>query len=577
MLLILRYFKRHWYLAAAAPLLMGLEVLMDLQLPLIMARIVDDGIARGEMDTVLRLGRNLLLFTAAAFVGGAGCTVFSSLASTRLGADLREDLFRKIMGLSHKNLDKLPTGKLIVRLTNDVSQLEDTSRMLLRIMIRSPLQAVGSLIMAVRLSRELSLLLALFIPLLVLSTVYLIRRSYPLFRKMQENLDRLNTRVRENLAGKRVVKVFVREEWEREKFRRANAGLTDASVEADRVTALMHPLMQLLLNGGIIAALWFGAALVDRKTLMIGGLIAYTGYLRQLLFSLMMFSNLLARFSRAQASAGRIEEVLQSRAAIVETAPGSEDLPAGTIEFRNVSFSYSDRGAPVLKGINGVLRPGETLGIIGATGSGKSTLADLIPRFYDPEEGQILIGGRDIRGFSLRNLRRSIAVVPQQSLLFSGSARDNILYHYEEEERAGKGEIMREAAATADMTDFLEGLPAGYDSDVNQRGVNLSGGQKQRLALARALAKEAAVLILDDAFSALDSATEKRIRRALKEKHSDKTIILIAQRISSVLEADKILVLEEGEAAGWGSHGELLAANPLYRQIYESQMDKEAL
>ncbi|QEN06574.1 ABC transporter ATP-binding protein [Oceanispirochaeta crateris] len=575
---IISYLKKYWIFATIAPLLMLLEVFMDLMLPAIMADIVDIGIVNQNLNMVLNLGLRMILVTMVAFIGGGGCAITSSFASTGLGADLRHDLYKKVQTLSSKNMDELETGNLIIRLTNDVSQIEEVSLMMLRVMVRAPLQIIGSLVMAIIISRQLSLLFVVFTPLLVIVMVVLIKRAYPLFYRVQSKLDELNIRLQENLAGKRLVKAFVREEYEEDKFKKANEDLTDVNVGASRTVSIMNPAMQILLNGAIIAALWFGAELIDVGVLKIGALIAFTNYLRQLLFSLMMFSNLLMRFSRAQASSVRIQEVLNSVSDIQEDKDPIQNTEfKGKIEFKDVSFSYTHQGNPVLKNITFTVDSGETVALIGATGSGKTSLAELIPRFYDLDSGEILIDGKNIRHMALDNLRNQIAFVFQKTILFSGTVMDNILYHYDSSDRQDLVPLMKDSAKDANIDGFLDQLPHGYETDINQKGVNLSGGQKQRIAIARALAKEAPILVFDDATSAVDTATEKGIRNSLRERGSGKTVLIIAQRISSVMDADKIIVLDDGEISGMGTHEELLVKNSLYQEIYYSQIDKEAV
>jgi ATP-binding cassette, subfamily B, multidrug efflux pump len=575
---IFHYLKRYWFFAITAPLMMLLEVSMDLMLPATMARIVDDGIATGELSLVLSLGIRMIVYTLFGFVGGAGCAILSSRASSGLGADLRNDLFTKVLSLSHKNLDELETGNLITRLTNDVSQLEEVSLLMLRILVRTPLQVVGSLIMAIIISVKLSSLFFIFVPLLVVTMAVLIKTAYPLFFRVQEKLDRMNIRIQENLAGKRLVKAFVREKYETEKFHQANDELTNNTIRANRIAMTANPIMQILLNGGIILALWFGAELIDLGTLKLGALIAFINYLRQLLFSLMMFSQLIMRISRAQASSVRIEEVLGSTPDIKEYGPPPvTDKKSGLLEFQDVTFSYRQGGDPVLRNLSFKVTPGETLAVIGATGSGKSSLVNLIPRFYNIDSGEIRIDGTKLSDIPLEDLRHQVAVVPQKTLLFAGTIRENILYHYKKEDHNSHEELMRQSAVDADIAPFIESLPDGYDTDINQRGVNFSGGQKQRIAIARALAKKAPLVILDDATSAVDTATERQIRQALRSHKGDRTLVIVAQRISGVMDADRILVLEDGAISASGCHEELLQSSALYREIYETQIDKEAL
>jgi ATP-binding cassette subfamily B protein len=405
-----------------------------------------------------------------------------------------------------------------------------------------------------------------------------IKKGYPLFYQVQARLDKLNTRLQENLSGKRLVKAFVREEYEEEKFGRANEDLTDTTVKATRTVSFMNPAMQILLNGGIIAALWFGAELIDTGVMKIGALMAFINYLSQLLFSLMMFSNLLMRFSRAQASSTRIQEILHSQPDISEEEdPFIPREIKGEIEFQNVSFSYTHKGDPVLKNISFSILPGETAALIGATGSGKTSLAGLIPRFYNIDSGEILIDGINIKTMELEALRRNIAIVPQQTILFSGSVKENILYHYDSSRHDDLKDLMEQSARSANIHDFLNQLPEAYMTNINHKGVNLSGGQKQRIAIARALAKNAPIIILDDATSAVDMATEKQIRRSLKEQNTGRTTLIIAQRISSVMDADKIIILDDGRISGIGNHETLLRDNPIYQEIFNSQIDREAV
>ena len=583
---LFQYLGNYRFFAFTAPLMMLLEVFMDLMLPTTMALIVDQGIASNDLSLVFHLGIRMIIYSLIAFIGGSGSAILASQASTGVGADLRRDLFKKVLALSHKNMDQLETGNLIIRLTNDVSQMEDATMMVLRMMVRVPLLFIGSLTMSIIISRSLSGLFILLIPLLVLILAVLIRKTYPLFFKLQGKIDTLNTRLQENLAGKRLVKAFVKEEFESEKFKTANEDLSAVTIKANRTIMMINPAMQLVLNGGIIAALWFGAGLIDTGTLKIGALIAFINYLRQLLFSLMMFSHMVMRLSRAQASSGRIQEVFNAVPDIQESVeppspeiqtPLSQGSQKGKIEFCDVTFSYTRGADPVLKNLTFTVSPGETVAFIGATGSGKSSLMKLIPRFYNIDSGEILLDGRDICSYGTRELRGQIAMVPQQTRLFSGTVRDNILYHYQKSEHQQKEKLMKESASKADIAGFIEDLPLGYDTNVNQRGVNLSGGQKQRIAIARALAKEAPVIILDDATSAVDMATERQIRKALKKGTANTTVLIIAQRISSIIDADRIIVLEDGMISGTGSHEDLLKTNSLYREIYESQVDQEAL
>ncbi|NPD72102.1 ABC transporter ATP-binding protein [Oceanispirochaeta sp. M1] len=574
MKLIFRYLKRHWGFALAAPLLMMIEVFMDLLLPTIMARIIDEGIAGGNMELVLSLGLRMILVTLIAALGGIGCGTTSSFAASSLGAELRMDLYSKIQRFSYRNLDRLETGNLITRLTSDVTQIENSSRMMLRIMVRAPLQIIGSLVMALLISPSLSLSLAVLIPLLLLSLGMIIKKAYPLYYQLQSRMDNVNTRLQENFLGKRLVKAFVREKFEEEKFAAANNDLVEVTIKAGKTVAFMHPVMQLILNGGIVSALWLGARYIDSGVLKIGQLLAFLNYLRQLLASLMMFSHMLMQFSRALASSKRVEEVLDEPPVIKDNGtPVQHSLNKGTLEFKNVSFSYDGENeeSEVLTNISFTIKEGTTAAILGATGSGKTSLVNLVPRFYDITEGNIFIDDRNIKDYGLESLRKSIAVSPQKTTLFAGSIRQNILFHYPEDEQENLDQLMIKSAKTANIHDFISGLPERYETKINQRGVNLSGGQKQRISIARALAKKAAILILDDSTSAVDMTTERKIQEALQL--DDATKIIISQRINSVINADTILVLEDGKLNGIGTHSELLESNEIYRDIYTSQTE----
>ena len=552
-----------------APLLMALEVAMDLLQPRLMQRIIDEGIARNDAGTVVRTG---LLMVGVALIGLAGgmlCGVAAIRASQGFGADLRGTLFGKVQALSFGNLDRLETGSLITRLTTDVTQLVDVVAMLLRIMVRAPLLLVGSLAMAVLTSPRLALLFLVLMPVIVVVIGLVFRRAFPLFQRVQARLDAINVVMQENLAGVRVVRAFAREPHERGRFGKRNDALRDTTLEAVRVVVTVMPVMLLVVNVGLVATLWLGGVQVEQGSLEVGQLVAFTNYLLQSLFALLMVSMLVIRFTRAEASAVRIHEVLESRPELVPP-PASPDgfVPRGRVTFRDVTFGYGEGGDPVLRGISFTVEPGQTLAILGATGSGKSTLVSLIPRFYDVDAGQVLIDGVDVREIDEATLRRTVAIALQEAILFTGTIRDNIRFGRPE---ASDAEVI--AAATLAQADgFIRELPDGYESRVGQRGVNLSGGQKQRIAIARALVTGAPILILDDSTSAVDVATEARIQQALGDLRQ--TIIIVAQRISAVVGADRILVLDEGRIVAAGRHEELLVSSPAYRAIYDSQVER---
>jgi len=550
---------------------MVLEVSMDLLQPRFIEQIIDEGVAKGDLQAVLTIGSWMIVVAIIGLIGGVGCGIFTVLASQNFGADLRQTLFGKVQALSFGNLDTLETGGLITRLTNDVTQVTEMVSMLLRVMVRVPLLMVGSLIMGYFTSPRLSLLFLLLIPIVAIVLVQVINRAYPLFGGVQERLDRLNTVMQENLAGVRVVKAFVRTSHELGRFRRANEDLTDHNIRAVRTVAVTMPLMMLALNAGIVAALWIGGGRINSGDMQVGQVVAFINYLMQALMALMMISMLTMRFSRAEASSVRIAEVLDSEPQIENRPNARTDFaPKGAVAFEEVSFRYNgDRGEPVLKGVNFSAKPGETIALLGATGSGKSSLISLIPRFYDVEHGRVTIDGVDVREIDEVILRQKIGFALQESVLFTGTIRDNIRYGRPD---ATEEEVLA-AANAAQAHDFISNFPDGYDTLVGQRGVNLSGGQKQRIAIARALLTDPAVLILDDSTSAVDVETEAKIQTALATLRQGRTSFIVAQRISTVLAADKILVLDDGRVVATGHHTELMSSSPIYREIYASQLD----
>jgi ATP-binding cassette subfamily B protein len=555
---------------------MVLEVAMDLMQPRMIERIVDQGIAQMDMAVVTRTGLLMIGLALIGAVGGVGCTVFTMLAAQGFGADLRGALFRKVQALSFGNLDRLETGQLITRLTNDVTQVQELVSMMLRIMVRAPLMLVGSLILAILTSPRLALLLIVLGPAALAVLVWAINRAYPLFGEVQRRLDGLNTVMQENLAGVRVVKAFVRGAHETGRFRAANERLMDQTVHAARTVAVAAPATTLALNLGVVSAIWFGGLRVTAGGMQVGELIAFVNYLMRTLMSLAFVSMLVMRAARAQASAERIHEVLGSQPDVQDRPEARRAFaPQGRVAFEDVTFSYSGDGRdPVLKGIDFVAEPGQTVAVLGATGSGKSSLVHLIPRFYDVTGGRVTIDGVDVRDVDEATLRRNVGVALQEAVLFSGTIRDNIRYGRPE---ASDEEVVA-AAKAAQAHGFITRFPDGYDTELGQRGVNLSGGQKQRIAIARALLVQPAVLILDDSTSAVDVETEAKIQDALealmrgRASENTGTVFVIAQRISTVLTADRILVLDDGRIAAQGTHRELLASSPIYREIYQSQL-----
>lgn len=574
MIKLLSYLRPHWKAAVLAPLLMLLEVVMDLFQPMLMASIIDNGVMTGDIGHIGRTGILMITVALIGIIGGVGCTIYSSIAAMRFGADLRQDLFQHVQTFSFRNLDELKTGSLITRLTNDIVQLQTMVQMMLRIFVRSPLLAIGSIVMAVIISPKLAIILAISVPILFIVMFSLIRLTLPMFAKVQQRLDKVNTVLQENLAGMRVSKAFVRASFEKERFGRANEDYTDTAVKAQRLVAINMPILMMILNVSIIAVLLLGGKDAIDGSFEVGNLVAFINYVTQVLFALSAVAMMLVRISSAKVSADRILEVMNTESEIrskEDSAVVPADERMGRIEFRHVSFTYGSQSELALDDVSFIIEPGQKVAIIGATGSGKSSLVGLIPRLYDVTEGAVLVGGVDVREHDLETLRKQIGIVLQETILFTGTIRDNIRYGKPD---ATDQEVIA-AAKAAQAHDFISKLPDGYDTMLGQRGVNLSGGQKQRLAIARALILQPPILILDDSTSAIDMGTESRLQQALAELMRGRTSILIAQRISSVMDADKIFVLDQGRLVDVGTHAELLATSRIYQEIYESQLGKE--
>lgn len=572
-----KYVQKYWKSFSIAVLFLTFEAISDLMQPTIMAKIIDQGVVNRDIHYVLKMGGVMLLITAFGAISASTRSVIASIVSQNFGTELRSDLFKKIQTLSFKNLDKFNRASLITRLTNDVTQVQVFVNGLMRIFVKSPLLAIGGLVMATRLNLHLSVVLAVVVPIVALLIILNLRLGFPLFSKVQNALDKVNSVMREYLSGVRVVKAFNRFDVEIGKFANANEHFKDQSVAAGRLMATFSPLIMLTVNLGIVVVLWIGGLGVESGTIQVGHIIAFTNYMTQILFSLMVISMVFNMFVRAKASAGRINEVfLQEDGFIKETkaVPPPHVQETGRIDFEDVSFSYEGTsGEPVLKHIGLTILPGETVGIIGSTGSGKSTLVGLIPRFYDVTSGTIKVDGQDISRLDPQMLRDKIAIVPQKNILFTGTVAENIRWGKED----ASGEEVRTAAVIAGADDFIATAPEGYETVIGQGGVNFSGGQKQRISIARALVKKPSILILDDSTSAVDVATEAKIKSDLKRYAKGLTCLLIAQRITSIMDADKIVVLDHGELVGFGTHSELLADCRVYQEIYQSQMGKEVL
>lgn len=570
---LFKYLKPYWMATLLAPLFMFVEVTSDLLQPTLMARIVDEGIANGNMPFIITTGLQMVGIALMGLLGGLGCIAASSYAGVNMGTDLRSAVYKKIQQFSFANLDRFKAASLITRLTNDIVQVQMVVLMSLRMLVRAPLLCVGGLVMALSINPRLSLIFGITIPLLIVSHALIMKKSFPLFAVVQQKLDRVNAVIRENLIGVRVVKAFARMELENARFGTANEDLAEIAVRASRLIVLIMPLMMLIMNLSIVAVIWFGGIQVKRGDFQVGQVMAFINYMTIILFSLLMVGYILMMFSRAKASADRINEVLETEVDIKDVADASDaPIRNGSIAFENVTFKYKgDSGEPVLKNVSFSVAPGERVAILGETGSGKSTLVNLIPRLYDVTEGRVLVDGRDVRSIKLKTLREGIGIVPQESMLFSGTIKDNLRWGKKD---ATDDEVIA-AAKAAQAHDFIMSFKDGYETHLGQRGVNISGGQKQRLAIARALVKRPPVLILDDSTSAVDAETEVKIHQALRMFLRDTTMIIITQRISPIMDADKILLLERGKIVAKGTHEELLRTSPVYRDICRSQLGEE--
>ena len=578
MKLWMKYVKPYSLYFILGPLCMIIEVIGEVLMPLYLAEVINAAI-----DGTISNGQSVLIMVkmiATAIMmmlGGVGGSYFGAKASVNFAADLRADVFRKVQSFSFANIDKFSTGSLITRLTNDVTQLQNFVNMMLRMMLRSPGMLIGGVIMAIRLSPSLSIVMAVTIPLLLIAMIVIIARGMPRFSRMQTKIDSLNSTVQENITNVRVVKSFVREEFETEKFEEANKNLKGAGMSAMKNMIFMQPVQTFFMYVTNVLVIWFGSRLVISNydnaitTFGVGELSSFINYVSQILFSLMMVTMMLMFSSRALASGKRIKEVLNEVIDICDTEGADESavIERGDIEFKNVSYRYYKSSAePVLDNINLHIPAGSTVGIIGSTGCGKTTLVSLIPRLYDTDEGDVLIDGRSVKDYTIYNLREGVGMVLQKNVLFSGTIEENL--------RWGKQDATNEeifaAAESAQADKFVKNFTLGYATELGQGGVNVSGGQKQRLCIARALLKSPKIIILDDSTSAVDTATEAQIRRAFREELAESTKIIIAQRISSVKDADMIVVMDDGRITGIGDHDTLLATNTEYQEIFASQI-----
>ena len=574
---LFRYLKPYWFIAIFSPLFMIAEVLVDLSLPKIMSTIVNDSIYAATIEEGLAVvsanGIKMMILVLLGGLTGLGAAGFASAASQSFGNDLRRDTFSHVMALSPEQTDKFTVGSLVTRMTNDVTMMQTFVAQALRIFFRSPIMFVGGIIMAISLNSKFAVVILISLPIQLLVVWGVMKKAKPLFERMQERLDSVNSVVQENVTGARVVKAYVREDHETKRFHNANDNLFTVSLRVQNILAFMGPVMMIVMNLAVIAVIWLGGYEVERGIIEVGEIMAVIQYITQILHSVMMFSMMFQTISRAQASAKRINEVLDCEPVICDgkyDGAGKEEN-RGHVVFKNVSFRYPDAvDAPVLHDINLDIKSGENIAILGATGSGKSSLVQMIPRYYDPTEGEIELDGVNIKEYTLKALRTKIAYVLQKSELFSGTVAENLRWGNEN----ATDEELREAAQIAQADEFIGKFNNGYDTMIAEKGASLSGGQKQRLSIARALLKNPDVLIFDDSMSALDLTTSAKLQKALREKLGDLTVITIAQRVASVMNADRIIVLDGGTIAAEGDHKTLLETSPVYRDIYESQLKR---
>ncbi|MCL2157882.1 MAG: ABC transporter ATP-binding protein/permease [Oscillospiraceae bacterium] len=565
---LMKYLKPYAVFVVLAPLLMMLEVFMDLQQPALMATVVNDGILGGSVSVIVSSCLKMIGAAIIGMIGGFGCTVFAMLASMNYGADLRSALFEKVESFSFCEIDKFSTGSLVTRLTNDVTQLQNLVGMALRMFVRSPLLCMGGIVMALSISVKYGIILAICIPIIFAMVFLVYKKTSPAYLAMQTKLDKLNAILQENLAGVRVIKAFVRKDHEKERFDNANEDLTKTSLYAMNIMAVVNPAMMIIMNAVVIAVIYIGGYQVEAAQMRVGDIMAAISYMTQILMNFMMMSMVFTSVPRAKASADRIGEVLKTEPSIKD-GNAKDVVKKGAITFDHVSFAYPESsGEAVLKNISLEINAGDHVGLLGSTGAGKSSLVNLIPRFYDATSGRVLIDGIDVRDYSLSALRSQVGFVLQESVLFSGSIKENIQWGNPEAD----DEKIAGAALAAQADEYISAMPEGYNSMLGQRGLTLSGGQKQRACIARALLKDSKILIMDDSTSALDLGTESRLNAAINSSYSDRTRITIAQRIASVMNADKIYVIDDGAIAASGTHDELLSNSDIYRDIYESQM-----
>lgn len=561
-----------WFILAIFGLVF-IQSLSELFLPTLMANIIDKGVIPSDVPVIWKTGGIMLLVTIISVLAAISASYFSSKASMGLGRDLRRKVFNHVEGFDLQDFDKIGTASLITRTTNDITQIQQVVLMMLRMVLTAPIMFIGGLIMALSKDAKLSLVIVAAMPVLIIAIVLIFRKGLPLFQTVQKRLDRLNLVLRENLTGIRVVRAFNREHDEQVRLGKANADLKDVSIKVNRLMAFMMPTMMVVMNLTIVGVIWFGGLRIESGGMQIGDLMAYIQYVTMIMISLVMASVMFIMIPRAAVSAKRINEVLEMDPTEMPEGDKKADHERGTLEFENVSFYYPGADEPALSDISFKTKIGETTAIIGGTGAGKTTLINLIPRFYDATSGTIRINGVRIQDASQEEIRSRIGLVPQKALLFSGTVTDNLRMGYQD----ATIEEIEHAVRIAQTEDFITGMKDGYESEVTQGGSNLSGGQKQRLSIARALIRQPDIYLFDDSFSALDYKTDAELRAALTEETKDATTVIVAQRVSTVIDADQIIVLEQGKIAGIGTHEILYEENAVYREIVESQLSEEEI
>ena len=571
---VLRYLKPYWLFALLCPLAMILEVSMDLLQPTLMSDIVDNGIlgdaaADENLRYVLITGLKMLVFSLIGCFGGIASAAFGTAAAQKMGNDLRKDAFAKVMHMSFQQTDKFTTGSLVTRLTNDITAIQEFVAMSLRMFVRTGMQFIGGIAVILTLNVNFGIVLVISLPVQLIAVAIIMKKASPLFSIVQSRLDKVNSVVQENVSGARVVKAFTREEYEINRFDNANTDLMTTNLKVQKLLATLNPILMIIMNASVIAIIMIGGFQVEAKAMQVGEVMAAVTYITQILMSVMMVGMMFQQVSRSAASMKRVNEVLSTNPVISDGNKSADSDNSGTVEFRNVGFSYpGSSGKPVLSGIDLKVGKGQMIAILGSTGCGKTSLVNHVPGFYDETNGDVLVDGVNVKDYDVDTLRSKIGVVLQKSELFSGTVAENIRWGCD----TATDEEVKTAAKIAQAEEFIDGFNDGYDTMISEKGASLSGGQKQRMAIARAIIKKPEILIFDDSTSALDLSTEAKLHKALRENLSGVTVIMIAQRIASVMRADKIAVLENGSICAFGTHKELMESSSVYREIYYSQM-----